>query len=462
MSFSAIISKYPAADGYLRDAMALLSTTPTTHSNTKCEVVKTTELSDNAVFVLPLVDATLPALPSMDELLGDSNQLFLFLKGKHKRTVSAHDLVCDIVGGEGHAEDTLAAGQTGITFSGVEHVLVPSEWMLRDALAAGFYKVAAAPGALAGNAASVDNPTLARGLDLDDNRWTCSDKRGAQLKLEKIMAVTRLWSKKRSERYITELLQIHHELLAGACTDMLATGGVEAAPGDANEGLHLYPALRPLGVMLEGFAEDSKFQNALLLRFDALDHSKISIQDFQEPLETSSMAQFERDRSSTPARSMLRNCLEFVETFFVTFSGPCFEGALRPLIKSLGRDTALWNKFQDPFLLFRMTLMMQQWGTAIRTQKDSPINPTTIKLCNPEGAAALLLAMAKANVVDAKELLHGYTDGTHGTFFAHGHGLYWAIKAHTACLPATPKRKFDDLPHAGGNPSHSASRNNQH
>ncbi|KAJ1389971.1 hypothetical protein B484DRAFT_473732, partial [Ochromonadaceae sp. CCMP2298] len=121
---------------------------------------------------------------------------------------------------------------------------------------------------------------------------------------------------------------------------LFATGDKHPAE-HPDAGLHLYSALRPLTVMKTGFGEESKFQAALTLRFDSLDHSKISVMDFQEPDKGEPATLFERDRYSTATRCKLRNALEFVETFFQAFSHPDFGGTLQPLTNSLKTDTSL-------------------------------------------------------------------------------------------------------------------------
>jgi hypothetical protein len=165
MSFSSPISKYSAAVGYLEEAMALLSEAPAALSDTNCEVVATAAVPDGTIFLLPLLDTALALLPPCTQLL-TYGQLILLLKGKHRKTETEYDLVCDIVGGAQLAEAQLAEGQTGITFRKVVSVLVPSAWLLQEAKTAGLIKTPAAQGAHTGNATVADNPLLARGRDL--------------------------------------------------------------------------------------------------------------------------------------------------------------------------------------------------------------------------------------------------------------------------------------------------------
>ncbi|KAJ1431494.1 hypothetical protein B484DRAFT_395434, partial [Ochromonadaceae sp. CCMP2298] len=352
MSFSSLISKYPAAGGYLKEAMALLSEAPAALSDTNCEVVATAAVPDGTIFLLPLLDTALALLPPCTQLL-TYGQLILLLKGKHRKTETEYDLVCNIVGGAQLAEAQLTERQTGITFRKVGNV------------------------------------------------WSCTDKRGAQLKLQRIMAT---------------------------CMALFATG--EKHPAEhPDAGLHLYSALRPLTVMKTGFGEESKFQAALMLRFDSLDHSKMSVMDFQEPDKGEPATLFERDRYSTAMRCKLRNALEFVETLFQAFSHPDFGGTLQPLTNSLNKDTSLWNRFQDPFLLFRVSLMLQRFSEEVRSQKTCTVD-NAISLATGKGCAALLRALATSTVGHAVALTDGWTEGT------HEHGLYWAIKQRATPAPS--------------------------
>jgi hypothetical protein len=91
-----------------------------------------------------------------------------------------------------------------------------------------------------------------------------------------------------------------------------------------------------------------------------LGHTKISVLDFLEPAEADA-AGFERERFSATAREKLRNALEFVETFSQAYFHPSFEHSLQPLISSLRTNSNLWNKFDDAFLLFRISMMLQYY-----------------------------------------------------------------------------------------------------
>jgi hypothetical protein len=296
--------------------MAILTAMPVTYSSNKWTVVELAALADQVIFVLPLLDTTVP-LPTSAELLTCS-QLWCRVKGKNKMDVdpadTTHELVCDVVGGAALAQGKLTVGQMGITFENVQRVLVPCEWVLLDAKAASLYKVTAVPGATAGNTATVDNPALARGRDLDGNVWGCFDKRGAQIRLNKLIALTRLFTRIKMDTFVDDLI-FDDEKLKDVCMMIRSTPWPAKPAEHPHAGLHLYPTLHSLAVMRGDFSAASKFQHALLLHFSSLSHAKVSLLDFADP-KAANAIRFDKGRSTLAARSFLRLALEFVGVFF--------------------------------------------------------------------------------------------------------------------------------------------------
>jgi hypothetical protein len=419
MSLSSVINRYPVAAGELLATMTLLSGMPGTHSNNKWSVVESAELAESAVFVLPLMDVTLLQLPTSEELL-ECNQLWLKLKGKSEMSQAAgdttHELVCEIVGGAGLAGGKLGAGQTGVTFADVQRVLVPCDWVLHDAKAAGLFKFTAAPGATAGNSTTSDNPALARGRDLDNRAWGCFDKRGAQSRINKVQALTRLFPADKMEAFVDDLL-LDSEKLEQVCMGFRSTPGEPKMDGHPYAGLHLYPSLHPLAVMRGGFGDASKFQRAVLLHFNSLDLTKIALLDFADPKVANEM-KFERGRSTIPVRAFLRSALEYVSVFLQCFSHQDFLHALVPITSSLHLDAHLWSHFEDPYLLFRFSLMLQTFSEEVRLQKMSTIVPVLGSLMTGAGCAAMLLELAKKTVRDAQAGTDNWTRDGHVYFYA--------------------------------------------
>jgi hypothetical protein len=128
----------------------------------------------------------------------------LKLIGKSEKTATTFDLVCDIVGGKDKAGDRLGANQTGVTFRAVHHVFVPETYLLEQARTLGLFKIAATPaasGSSSGTNSSVLTLSMACGVDLDGGEWKCSDKANAQSRLDKIMGLTRLWTREQMHKY---------------------------------------------------------------------------------------------------------------------------------------------------------------------------------------------------------------------------------------------------------------------
>jgi hypothetical protein len=176
------------------------------------------------------------------------------------------------------------------------------------------------------------------------------------------------------------------------------------------------------------FAPDSKFQRALLLQFNALDQTQISLLDFLEPTQANA-AVFEQGRFTKAARDTLRSALEGLETFFATFSDPSYNGAFAALDKSLRTDTHLWNRYDNAVVFFLTNSMLQAWGEDLRTHKRSDLDDK-IDLSKPAGGPALLRAYADALPVDAENSSGGFKDnaGAASHFYARDHGLYHEIK----------------------------------
>jgi hypothetical protein len=227
MSLSAIVQRYPVVSGNLHDASLLFSSMPLTYSNSSWAVEEVATLADNVVFVLPLLDISLP-LPTSGELL-DCDQLWCSLRGKSKMNTTPEDttfeLVCDVVGGALLAKDKHAEGQTGITFKDVQRVLVPCGWLLTETRDGGLYKAAAgAPSSgKEGVGGAILNPAQARGRDLDGRMWDTDDKWGAQTKLQKLMVLTHLLPANKMEKFVYQL-NFDTPLLQRTCLTLKASG----------------------------------------------------------------------------------------------------------------------------------------------------------------------------------------------------------------------------------------------
>ncbi|KAJ1434362.1 hypothetical protein B484DRAFT_394037, partial [Ochromonadaceae sp. CCMP2298] len=453
MSLSSVINKYPVAAGELLETMALLTAMPVTHSNNQWTVVESAELAENEVFVLPLLDVALP-LPSSAELL-DCNQLWLRLKGKNRMSQAAgdttHELVCEIVGGAGLAGDKLGVSQTGVTFAHVQCVLVPCAWVLLDAKAAGLFKVTAAPGATAGNLASPDNPAMARGRDLDGNTWGCLDKRGAQIRLNAVIALLRLFSANKMKIFVDDIL-FDEKRMKQACMAVKSSGGQPREAEHEYAGLHLYPSIHALAVMRGGFGKDSKFQHALLLHYNCMDLTEIALEDFLTP-KVANAALFERGRCTTDARLHIRTALEYASIFYTTFCHADFQDSLLPLTRSLQLDSQLWDQFDDAYLHFRCGKMLEVFSEEVCRQEKSTIAPL-ISLTTAAGCAGMLKVLAIKTVGDAREGGDNWTKNGHTFFYARDVGQHWEVVPRPRTddvglpLPTAPKRTSDGNPKA--------------
>ncbi|KAJ1391081.1 hypothetical protein B484DRAFT_408842, partial [Ochromonadaceae sp. CCMP2298] len=440
MSLASIVGKYPLAAGFMQAASTLISAAPATFSDTNISAEETAAIADGVMFLVPLFDVSTRVLPSCAEIT-NCDQLWLRLQGKTEITVTTFDLVCDIVGGGKLAGDRLAAGQMGVTLKGIAKVLVPRPWVLAQAKAAKLFKLVPALGATAGKGTVSDNPAMARGWDLDGNPWGCLDKRGAQVRLNPLMALTRLFSAAKMEKFCDDIL-FDHEKLRGACMTLRSTGGKFADESHPDAGLHLYAALHRLAVMKDGFGPGSKMQHALLLHFSSLDHTKVSLVDFLE-VDAANEAIFDRDRCTPTSRGLIRGALEYVETFFEAFSGPGFKHAFLPLTESLKTDSGLWNGYDDQYVLFRISNMLQTFSENVRTHKLCTLDAKR-SLATSADCGAYLNALAIKTLTDAEACTGGWTKDSK-TFYALDYGVYHEIKQRPKTVEGKAlKRKARD------------------
>jgi hypothetical protein len=159
----------------------------------------------------------------------------------------------------------------------------------------------------------------------------------------KITALSRMWTRDKMLFYALNIL-LDYTRLYDTCM-RLRTSELSHADTHMDAWLHMFSALHGLAVIKAApskdpascFAAGTKFQEALLLRFNALDHTHISLLDFLEPAQANA-ALFERGRFTAAARGDIRSSMEAFETFFEAVSHPSFNGALEVLTKSLRTD----------------------------------------------------------------------------------------------------------------------------
>ncbi|KAJ1390920.1 hypothetical protein B484DRAFT_473486, partial [Ochromonadaceae sp. CCMP2298] len=450
-----ILDKYPAADGYLQDAVGQLSAATPASGNHCLAVKETAPLAIGVTFLVPLIDTAAQDLPAVHDMLrGDT--LWLKLIGKSERNATTFDLVCDIVGGQDKAGDRLLADQPGITLQAVHHVFVPEPFVLDQARRLGLFKTdAPSVSSRAGNSNGVLTLSKACGVDLEGNEWDCSDKKDAHTRMFELMALTRLWPKEKFLFYAHNI-KFDYTRLFDTCM-RLRTSESKHADTHMDAGLHMIVALHGLAVLKAApskdpaacFAPGSKFSHALLLQFNAMDHTHISLLDFLEPAQANA-ALFERGRFTSTNRGILRSSMEAFETFFATFSSPAFNGALEVLSKSLRTDASLWNRFDDAYLLFKVSAMLQAWAEDVRTYKTSDLAPL-IDLSTAVGCAALLREYTAKVPADAAARTGGWTEHD-AHFYARDHGLFHLIKQRlktTGPAVNSKKCKSDDLEDLG-------------
>ncbi|KAJ1426000.1 hypothetical protein B484DRAFT_464363, partial [Ochromonadaceae sp. CCMP2298] len=371
-----------------------------------------------AVFIVPMFASSETELPSTADLI-THKLLWLMVKGMTSAS-NAHNLVCEVVGGAKDSGELLAEGQTGGVFAVLTNVFVPQGWLLEIARRDGMFTIpkagvkSAEPSGEA-KAASVSTSSPACCTDLDGRTHECRDKKTIRSKMDRVQPLTRLFSAERMLYYVAELL-FNHERFSKTCTSLKARG--KSQPDEHRDaGMHRYVQLQSLSVMQTGWDEASRFQHGLNLEFSRMDHRHISICDFLGPKDASTKA-FEGDRTTPVMRERLRLALDNLQVFLAAYSHKNF-------LKSL---------------TFRLSLMLENFGDDIRTQKRSEMD-INLNLRDGPGCAKLLTLYGAQFVKDAEGLLNGCTSNGHIDFYALDQGQYHEI-AHREAAPAptTPKR----------------------
>mmetsp|Transcript_11528 Transcript_11528/g.25608 ORF Transcript_11528/g.25608 Transcript_11528/m.25608 type:complete len:219 (+) Transcript_11528:609-1265(+) len=173
--------------------------------------------------------------------------------------------------------------------------------------------------------------------------------------MNRIKPLTRLFSEEKMTKYVPDLV-FHGEWLSQNCKSFRTLQRIPPA-GHVDSGHEHFMSIRNLCVMDEGFGDDSRFQKALLLKFDSLRYQDLSILDFLSP------ANFKeaifRSTTTDDAQGFMRTALENYQLFGVTFSHPDFSTALEPIIASLRKDYRVWSRIQDDYLMYRVSLMFE-------------------------------------------------------------------------------------------------------
>ncbi|KAJ1390229.1 hypothetical protein B484DRAFT_409078, partial [Ochromonadaceae sp. CCMP2298] len=332
------------------------------------------------------------------------------------------------VGGAKDAGALLAEGQTGVALAAIDNVFVPQAWLMEIAKTSGMFTIPK-PGASA-----------AEPSDLDGRTHDCRDKKAAQSRMDVVQPLTRLFSSERMLYYVGELL-FNHVRFEKTCSSLKARSKTQ--PDDHRDaGMHRHVQLQSLSVMQTGWGEDSRFQHGLKLDFSSLNHKAVSICDFLDPKDASTKA-FEKDRSTPGMRERLRLALDNFQLFLAANSHKDFLSSLTVVTDSLRDNFYMWQQFHNPYLLFRVSLMLENFGDDVRTQKRSEMDPE-LDLRDGPGCAKLLNLYGVQFVKDAEGLLHGCTSNGHSDFYALDQGQFHEIQhreaASTSAAPAALKR----------------------
>mmetsp|Transcript_11529 Transcript_11529/g.25620 ORF Transcript_11529/g.25620 Transcript_11529/m.25620 type:complete len:350 (+) Transcript_11529:609-1658(+) len=260
--------------------------------------------------------------------------------------------------------------------------------------------------------------------------------------MNRIKPLTRLFSEEKMTKYVPDLV-FHGEWLSQNCKSFRTLQRIPPA-GHVDSGHEHFMSIRNLCVMDEGFGDDSRFQKALLLKFDSLRYQDLSILDFLSP------ANFKeaifRSTTTDDAQGFMRTALENYQLFGVTFSHPDFSTALEPIIASLRKDYRVWSRIQDDYLMYRVSLMFELFSEDVCRQSKSPTFPDRA-FPDGKGCAALLQDYADTftkSAAAADKGDDGWTIDGHFSFYTPN-GLANDMKFRSRKRSAAPQPLVGDI-----------------
>ncbi|KAJ1385852.1 hypothetical protein B484DRAFT_461194, partial [Ochromonadaceae sp. CCMP2298] len=252
----------------------------------------------------------------------------------------------------------------GITLPNLTNVVVPTELLLTVAkgkLDAGQKQLDSAD-AQRGNSSFVqDIASLPKGVSLDGDLYPCSSKKDIHKRMADAMALTRLLPRARFAKFLPNIL-LDHELLKSTCNVLNNIRGVKPG-GDVDHGFSEFHQVKELPVMSDGFGEDSRFQSAFHIRYDAVDQSKFGLLDFHTtPVGATG---FRKGDQSADGLAIIRTALINKQKFMVIFFDPVFHDTLKPITDALENEVHIWEDFDNVYLLHRLSQLLQQWSITI-------------------------------------------------------------------------------------------------
>jgi hypothetical protein len=135
----------------------------------------------------------------------------------------------------------------------------------------------------------------------------------------------------------------------------------------------------------------------------------------------------------------IKQACENMQIFYGAFSDSAFDVALQPIISRLTTEDTLWEDYDDAFVIYRLSLMLQAYGMVLKSEVRCTIFPT-VDLSTPAGCALLLRCYAEQFMVDLETCINGNTKCPHYKFYQLG-AIYASFKYRAAATPKRPRPK---------------------
>jgi hypothetical protein len=441
MSVQDVMSKsFPVVQNYWGAVSDHITLAPT---NWEHHLIRSRPFADVAVgdVVLLPIPGALPAPMQTAAQVSSMPTVWGKIVGKSIRTEQGggNDLLISIIDGRqlAPANHPLPSAP-GITLPNLTNVVVPTELLLTVAkgkLDAG-QKQRDTADANRGNSSFVqDIASVPKGVSLDGGLYPCSSKKDIHSRMAGAMALTRLLPKARFAKFLPNIL-LDHELLKSTCNVYNNIRGVRPV-GDLYHGFSEFHQVKELPVMSDGFGEDSRFQSALHIRYDAVDFSKLSLLDFYST--QVGPGAFKKGDQSPDGRSIIRTSLINKQKFMAIFFDPVFNDVFKLITDALENEIYIWQDFDNVYLLHRLSMLMQQWSITITTEGGEDNEPAP--WANPRGCQTLLRDRCIVFMNSLRNKTDGVTESPHKKY-------YGVTKVYASMKWRSVKRQAPEKPEA--------------
>jgi hypothetical protein len=367
---STLAKKFPELQGQWNLLTQVFGETPTSHTHWSFDVKESSNVNVGDLILLPTPAAVPGNLPGADKI-GGMEVLWCKIEGKIEcaqqqqaaqgaqavQPPNPYDVMVQAVAGKESAFATQnpLPMAFGFTLKSMRTLFIPTALFVSAQQLDAPTQQSQEATPTTGNQFLSNCASTFKVANLDKNWFECNSKKDYIERMTQLHTLTRLFSKERADKYLNNLV-FKHELMYSNCTNIVNTH-MHLPITHVDFGLSQYASTKDMGVMADGFGPDSRFQAALLFKFNATNHKEISILDFLEPSVPGTL-KFEKSAITRNVRVQLKQAMENLQMFLCAFSDKAFSVALEPIISMItSNDVTFWSDFEDAFLLYRVSTL---------------------------------------------------------------------------------------------------------